>query len=70
MVLSCPPFSHVDERVLAIIWTWVMEPMLFVTIGSSIDFSTIGGGTIPRSILIVCTGELCGHHWQGICIGF
>ena len=33
-----------------------MEPMLFVTIGSSIDFSTLSTGTIPKSLLIIGTG--------------
>lgn len=44
---------------MAILWTWVWEPLLFVTIGASIEFATLDGGIIPRSLLIVCTGA-CG----------
>ncbi|KDD76338.1 hypothetical protein H632_c262p0 [Helicosporidium sp. ATCC 50920] len=49
-------YSPAIERVLAIIWNWLMEPMLFVTIGSSIVFANLAPGTIPKSILIICTG--------------
>lgn len=38
------------------VWNWVMEPMLFATIGTSIVFSTLPSSTIPRSLLVVCTG--------------
>lgn len=44
---------------MAILWTWVWEPLLFVTIGSSIEFATLDSGIIPRSLLIVCTGAPC-----------
>jgi hypothetical protein len=33
-----------------------MEPILFVTVGSTLDFSTLSSGTIPKSVLIVLTG--------------
>ena len=46
------------ERIIAVFWNWVWEPMLFVTIGNSIDFSTLNGGIIPRSIIIVVTGVI------------
>ncbi|KAL4424127.1 hypothetical protein ABPG75_001428 [Micractinium tetrahymenae] len=51
-------YSPEIERVVAIFWNWVWEPMLFVTIGWSIDFSTLDRGIIPKSLLIICTG-LC-----------
>lgn len=55
------------ERVLAIIWSWVMEPMLFVTIGSSIYFKTLPSGTVPKSLVIICTGEAAATRagWAG-----
>ena len=48
------------ERFMAIFWNWVWEPMLFVTIGASIDFSVLSAGTVPRSLIIICTGG-----WRG-----
>lgn len=42
---------------MAVFWNWVWEPMLFVTIGSSIDFSTLDRGIIPKSLIIICTGK-------------
>jgi hypothetical protein len=42
--------------VLALFWQWVWEPMLFVTIGNSIDFATLDRGIIPRSLIIICSG--------------
>jgi Kef-type K+ transport system membrane component KefB len=44
------------ERILAVFWQWVWEPMLFVTIGNSIDFATLDRGIIPRSLIIICSG--------------
>ena len=38
------------------IWNWVMEPILFVTVGQSLDFAQLAGGTIPRAVAIVCAG--------------
>lgn len=35
----------------------MMEPMLFVTIGASINFQTLSSGTIPKSLVIICTGK-------------
>ena len=49
-------FSPEIERIMNIIWTWIMEPMLFVTIGATLDFNTLDTGTIPRSVVIVCCG--------------
>jgi len=49
-------FSPDCERTLSVIWRWIMEPILFVTVGSTLDFSTISSGTIPKSLIIVCTG--------------
>lgn len=45
---------------LAIIWSWVMEPMLFVTIGSSIYFKTLPSGTIPKALAIIFSGARLG----------
>jgi Kef-type K+ transport system membrane component KefB len=33
-----------------------MEPILFVTVGSTLDFSEVSGGTVPRAVCIVLTG--------------
>ena len=41
---------------MAVFWLWVWEPMLFVTIGASINFHTLQASIIPRAVLIVCTG--------------
>ena len=41
---------------MAILWTWVWEPLLFVTIGNSIDFATLNAGIVPKSLIIICTG--------------
>eukprot|EP00879_Flechtneria_rotunda_P028933 GHRR01031174.1.p1 GENE.GHRR01031174.1~~GHRR01031174.1.p1 ORF type:complete len:613 (+),score=115.99 GHRR01031174.1:727-2565(+) len=49
-------FSADIERVAAAVWSWVMEPMLFATIGTSIVFSKLPPGTIPKAVLVVCTG--------------
>ncbi|PSC74772.1 mitochondrial sodium hydrogen exchanger 9B2-like [Micractinium conductrix] len=49
-------FSPEIERVVAVVWNWVWEPMLFVTIGWSINFDTLDAGTIPKSLIIICTG--------------
>jgi len=38
------------------IWVWVMEPMLFSTVGSLLDFSQLQGGTVPKAVAIVCCG--------------
>lgn len=48
-----------------------MEPMLFVTIGSSIDFQTLGSGTIPKALVIICTGKGLGHgmRMEGQAVG-
>ncbi|KAL6784451.1 hypothetical protein ACKKBF_B01840 [Auxenochlorella protothecoides x Auxenochlorella symbiontica] len=51
-------FSTEVERFLEVIWSWVMEPMLFVTIGASINFQTLSSGTIPKSLVIICTGVI------------
>ena len=40
-----PPQS---SAVVAVVWNWVWEPMLFVTIGWSINFDTLDAGTIPK----------------------
>ncbi|KAI7845950.1 hypothetical protein COHA_000496 [Chlorella ohadii] len=49
-------FSPEIERVMAVFWNWIWEPMLFVTIGWSIDFATLDTGIIPKSLIIICTG--------------
>lgn len=43
---------------MSLVWLWIMEPMLFVTIGSSIYFKTLASGTIPKALIIICSGEL------------
>lgn len=51
-------FSHSPEleRIIAVFWNWVWEPLLFVTIGNSINFDTLDGGIIPKSLIIICSG--------------
>ncbi|KAI8100359.1 hypothetical protein M9435_006843 [Picochlorum sp. BPE23] len=44
------------ERWMSLIWRWVMEPMLFSTVGALLNFSQIAGGTVPKAIAIVCLG--------------
>lgn len=53
-----PSFKHSPdcERWMSLVWRWVMEPLLFVTVGSTLDFSTLSAGTIPKALIIVCTG--------------
>jgi Kef-type K+ transport system membrane component KefB len=51
-------FSPELERFLNVVWIWVMEPMLFSTIGAAVNFSALASGTILRSIIIVCTGAI------------
>lgn len=64
-VLCCP---LAVERWLNKIWVWIMEPMLFVTIGASINFKTLDGGTIPKALIIIFSGTqaecrgMCGGH--------
>jgi hypothetical protein len=50
-------YSYLIERVMAKLWNWVFEPMLFATIGTSIVFSTLGGATVGKAVLIVTTGK-------------
>lgn len=42
------------------VWNWVMEPLLFATIGTSIVFKELPAETIPKSLLVVCTGDYLG----------
>eukprot|EP00882_Tetradesmus_deserticola_P034074 GHRQ01038981.1.p1 GENE.GHRQ01038981.1~~GHRQ01038981.1.p1 ORF type:complete len:499 (+),score=175.50 GHRQ01038981.1:208-1704(+) len=49
-------YSADIERVAAVVWNWVMEPILFATIGTSIVFAELPQGTIAKSVLVVCTG--------------
>ncbi|KAI8468895.1 MAG: Sodium/hydrogen exchanger family-domain-containing protein [Monoraphidium minutum] len=44
------------ERVMAKVWNWVMEPLLFGTIGASIQYVNLSQSTIPKALLIVCSG--------------
>jgi hypothetical protein len=41
-----------------------MEPILFATIGTSIVFSKLAPGTIPLSLLVVCTGQCAERPWS------
>lgn len=49
-------FSPDCERWMSLIWRWIMEPIMFVTVGATLDFSELASGTIPRAIAIVCAG--------------
>jgi hypothetical protein len=44
------------------VWNWIMEPLLFATIGTSIVFKTLPSETIPKSLLVVCTGGRIGQQ--------
>jgi hypothetical protein len=37
-------------------WDWALEPLLFGTIGTSIDFAALPPSTAPRALAIVCAG--------------
>lgn len=54
--VTCADRYDVIHNVLQV-WNWIMEPMLFATIGSSIVFSKLPSNTIPKAVLVVCTGE-------------
>jgi hypothetical protein len=43
------------------VWNWLMEPMLFATIGTSIVFKNLPPQTVPKSLLVVCTGAAAGR---------
>ncbi|KAI8466952.1 MAG: Sodium/hydrogen exchanger family-domain-containing protein [Monoraphidium minutum] len=49
-------FSPDVERVMAMVWNWVMEPLLFGTIGASIVFADLVPSTIPKSVAIILAG--------------
>ena len=49
-------YSPECERWMSVLWRWVMEPILFVTIGSTLNFSALSKGTIAKAICIVLTG--------------
>ncbi len=49
-------YSPECERWMSLLWRWVMEPILFVTVGSTLDFEKLNGGTIPKAVCIVLTG--------------
>jgi NhaP-type Na+/H+ or K+/H+ antiporter len=53
-----PSFTHSPdcERWMSLVWRWIMEPLLFVTVGSTLDFSTLTTGTIPKALIIIFTG--------------
>ena len=49
-------FSPDCERWMSLIWRWIMEPILFATVGAILDFNDLESGTIPKAIAIVCCG--------------
>lgn len=49
-------YSPEAERAMSVIWRWIMEPILFVTVGATLDFDEIANRTIPKSIIIVFSG--------------
>ena len=49
-------YSADIERVVAKVWNWVMEPLLFGTIGVSINFAKLSPGIIPTSLIIIISG--------------
>ena len=60
-VLALPPNSHWQHEVehdIASLWRHIAQPLLFATIGSSIDFSVIDNSSIPLAILVIVVG-LC-----------
>jgi NhaP-type Na+/H+ or K+/H+ antiporter len=49
-------FSPDCERWMSLIWRWIMEPILFATVGAILDFNDLDSGTIPKAIAIICCG--------------
>lgn len=49
-------YSPECERLMSLVWRWIMEPILFVTVGSTLDFAKLESGTIPKSVVIVLSG--------------
>ncbi len=47
---------YAAERTLSVVWRWVMEPILFVTVGASLDFASLPAGSVARAAVIVCAG--------------
>ncbi|KAG1663068.1 hypothetical protein FOA52_011588 [Chlamydomonas sp. UWO 241] len=61
-VLSTGPNDNhrqVVDHTLATFWIYVMQPLLFCSIGVSINFAKIPGTVIPIAILIIVVGSLC-----------
>lgn len=48
--------SGVDHN-LAIFWMYVMQPLLFCTIGTAINFSYIPAVMLPKALLVIAVGE-------------
>ena len=51
-------YSPDCERWMSIIWRWIMEPIMFVTVGSILNFSELQSGTIPKAVAIVICGVI------------
>ena len=57
-------------------WLILVQPMLFGTIGTEIDFHTIPGSLYPKALALIGAGEAlavsccsdlissCGSHWM------
>lgn len=45
------------ERHVRWVWRFLMMPLLFGLIGTSVNFSSLAKGTIPKSVGIVFAGE-------------
>jgi solute carrier family 9B (sodium/hydrogen exchanger), member 1/2 len=51
-------WQHEVEHDIASLWKHVAQPLLFATIGSSIDFSEIDNSSIPSALLIIVIGSV------------
>lgn len=38
------------------VWAWIMEPILFVTVGATLNFDVLSANTIPKSVIIIVSG--------------
>ncbi len=50
-----------DEH-LAVFWMYVMQPVLFCTIGTTVNIANIPGIIIPKALLVIVVGEYSSGH--------
>lgn len=50
-------FSLIVEHHVAKFWVWIAQPLLFGIVGTAVDFRKIKAATIPRSIVVILSGN-------------